>query len=160
MTFPFPKGPGPAVSWGVLALAVSVALGCSARKKASVDPFDALRAEVAEQVTDPSRAEKMESAVERQETAMNELLQLSTRRAEALAALVGDYGSSREEFDALFAEYLRERGSIVERMFAAHLELKAVATAEEWKRLAKKENEVMARVARQNLGMSLDDGEE
>jgi uncharacterized protein with von Willebrand factor type A (vWA) domain len=144
---------------GVIALAV-VLCGCSARKKASVDPFDALRTEVAGQVADPSRAEKMQSAVEKQEAAMDELLQLSTRKAEALAALVGDYDSSREEFDALFAEYFRDRRLIVERMFAAHLELKALATEEEWKHLAKKGNEVMAGVAGQNLGMSLDDGEE
>ena len=45
-------------------------------------------------------------------------------------------------------------------MLAAHLELKKLATAEEWKRLAKREHEVAARVASQNLKKSLDDGEE
>ena len=103
----------------------------------------------------------MEAAIERHENAMNDLLQLSTRQADALAALVADYGSTRGQFDRLFAEYLAQRRPIVERMFTAHLELKELATADEWKRLTKKQNEVMAQVARQSLGMSLDDeGEE
>ncbi len=141
---------------GVVALVV-VVCGCSARKSARADPFEAVRTEIGRQVADASRAEKMQAAVGKMETAMDELFRLSSQQAEALAALVEDYDSPREDFDRAFADYLEKRGPIVERMLAAHLELKKLATAEEWKRLAKTEHEVAARVASQNVNMSLDD---
>ena len=144
---------------GVVAL-VAVVCGCSARKSARADPFEALRTEVGQQVADGSRAAKMQTAVRKMETAMDELLHLSAEQAEELAALVEDYDSPREDFDRAFADYLESRRPIVERMLAAHLELKNLATVEEWKRLAKREHEVAARVVSQNLKKSLDDGEE
>jgi HAMP domain-containing protein len=145
-----------AAALSVVALVV-VMSGCSARKGPPADPFEALRTEVDQQVADTSRAAKMKTAVGQLEEAMDELLQLSNEQAKALGTLVGDYDSPRGDFDQLFADYLEKRRPVVERMLAAHLDLKKLATAEEWKRLAKEENEVAARVASQNLHMSLDD---
>ena len=98
----------------------------------------------------------MQAAIEKTEVAMNDLLQLATEQAEALAVVVGDYDSPREDFDRVFADYLEKRRPIVQRMLAAHLELKEEATPEEWERLAKKAHAVVDDVVRQNLRTSSD----
>ena len=60
----------------------------------------------------------MQAAVGKMEAAINDLLQLSTEQAEAVAVLVGDYDSPREDFDRVFADYLEKRRPIVQRMLA------------------------------------------
>ena len=126
--------------------------GCSGRKSAPVDPFVVLRAEIGEQVADAKRAEEMEADVEKLELAMDELFALTAETQKALYSLAIDYESPREDFDQLFADYIENRRPIMHRMMEAHLELKSKASADEWKRLAKREHKALGQAASQSLG--------
>ena len=137
----------------ILILGALLVSGCSSNK-APADSFDTLRSEIDLRVAEAARAEKMQDAVESMERGMDGLLELSAETAAELAALVDDYDSSRQAFDALSADYAEKRRAIVDRMLVAHLALKQQATADEWKRLSKKAHETVARVGRQNLAPS------
>ena len=132
----------------VLVLTVS---GCSSRKSSTIDPFQMLRDEIDVQVAEKSRAEVMQTALDKIEQAMNELLDLTFEHQNLLVGLEENFESSREEFDQVFQDYLVKRRPLVDRMLEAHLELKTQATAEEWKPLTKKVNEIVSHVSTHNL---------
>jgi hypothetical protein len=135
----------------ILTALILTGSGCSSRKSSTIDPFQMLRDEIDVQVVESSRAEAMQTALDRIEQAMNELLELTFEHQELLMDLEENYESSREEFDRVFHDYLVKRQPLVGRMLEAHLELKTRATAEEWKPLAKKVNEIVSHVSTHNL---------
>lgn len=127
-----------------------VTAGCSGSKPPS-DPVDDLRAEIDVQVGDSRRAAEISSAVDEFEAALHDLLEMTGEQQEILASLVADYDSPRGDFDEFFAEYLGKRQPFIDRMLAAHLDLKNLATDEEWERLTKEVHAIVAGVARQTL---------
>ena len=137
---------------------LSVTVGaCSARSKSPAHPLDALREKVDQVVQEPERAQRMGEAIARMEDGVEDLLTLTEATAGRLRALMADYSSDRGEFDALFREHLARREVVVGRMLAAHLELKELATPEEWRQLAKTAREVANDVQGNRLLKALQD---
>ena len=137
---------------------LSVTVGaCSARSKSPAHPLDALREKVDQVVQEPERAQRMGEAIARMEDGVEDLLTLTEATAGRLRALMADYSSDRGEFDALFQEHLARREIVVGRMLAAHLELKELATPEEWRQLAKTAREVADDVQGNRLLKALQD---
>jgi hypothetical protein len=91
------------------------------------------------------------------EDGVEDLLTLTEATAGRLRALMADYSSDRGEFDPLFREHLSRREIVVGRMLAAHLELKELATPEEWRQLAKAAREVANDVQGNRLPKALQD---
>jgi hypothetical protein len=126
---------------------VLLATACSGHKSAPVNSFDSLRTEIVEQVAEPERAAQMQIATQTMESAMLELVELAKEGQEAIKSLMADYESTRADFEALFADFLEQRRPLTERMLDAQLELKDLATDEEWKSLAKKTQKVISQAA-------------
>ncbi len=116
------------------------------------DQLEALRKEVLETVTDEERAAAILGQVDQMEGLLVELGQIISRHNEEIRALVRDYGTTRPEIEAEFARFLEERQRVATSLAGAHYKLKAQATAEEWKKLSKKEKAAIDWAANRHLG--------
>ena len=125
----------------VLALPATLA---SASSKKKTDPIADLRAAIAKEVADPDRAAKMSATVDEMERLIGEAGRFAGRLNAEVAPMLKDYGVSRETIEAKFVELNAERAVLAERMFEAHLALKAAATPGEWKKLKKVEERALA----------------
>ena len=142
----------------IAVMGLSVTVGaCGVRAKSPAHPLDALREKVDQVVEEPGRAQRMGEAVTRMEDGGEDLLALTEATAGRLRALMADYSSDRGEFDALFREHLARREAVVGRILTAHLELKELATPEEWRQLAKAAREVADDVQGNRLLKALHD---
>ena len=137
----------------LLAMALVVAT-CSSSKPApsAGGELVALRAEIAGLVDDPAREAKMLGAVDDIEQALVALGNLVARQRTDSARLARDYGTPREDLEAAFNGYMKERRVVADALADAHFRLKELATAEEWGRLAKKERGALSWAAERHLG--------
>jgi hypothetical protein len=125
-----------------VALLLGSALSCASSKRAP-DPAAALRSGIGEVVSDSARAAKMLATVDEIAAAVGDLQALVVRERAALLTLLSDYGSSRAAVEASLAEYNTARESLARRVLTAHAAFKAEATAPEWEKLRKLEQELI-----------------
>jgi hypothetical protein len=116
----------------------------SASSKKKTDPIADLRTAIVQNVADQDRAAKMSSVVDEMEKLIRDAGSFAGRVSAEVVPMLKDYGASRETIEAKFAELNVERASLAEKMFAAHLALKAAATPGEWKKLKKIEERALA----------------
>jgi hypothetical protein len=133
------------------ALLLSTALSCASTKKAP-DPAGDLRSGIGRIVADPVRATKMLASVDEIEAATGELGTLVTQERSSLVTLMRDYGSTRAAVDGSLEEFNSKRDALTRRLLAAHVSLKADATAPEWKKLKKLEMEMILSAATKSVG--------
>jgi hypothetical protein len=147
----------------LVALALVLLLGAVAGPavaKEQEDPVGKLRAGISEAVTDPARAAKLEAAVDGIEAVVKELNDLMAAERAGLATLIRDPGSSRAAVDASLQEFNGKREALARRALASHAAFKALATADEWKKLKKLETEMLMYAATRSLGQTASTGKE
>jgi len=137
-----PRLERPVLVLSLALLLVLSTLACSGRGASPQDAFDDFTASIDEEVADQARAQSMHDEAVEMQAALDDLLELTHATRVALAALVADHGSSREQFDTLFDDYLERRKLLVDRTLESHLEIKRLATDDEWKALKKAEKAV------------------
>jgi hypothetical protein len=133
------------------ALLLGVALSCATSKEAP-DPAAKLRAGIGEIGADPARTSAMLAAVDEVEAAAGQLRQLVAGERAELLPLLRDHDSPRATVEASLAAYTTHREVLTRRLLAAHVALKAKATAAEWKKLRKLEREMILFAASSSVG--------
>ncbi len=88
-------------------------------------------------VADPLRAERfVELLRERDRLVEQHAVRLLAYR-EKMAALTADYDASREDFEALLAEFNRQRESAQQEIIDLVASMKGATTADEWKSISR-----------------------
>lgn len=131
--------------------ALLATLSCASTKK-KADPIADLRAGIQKEVTDPARAAKASSAVDEMERLTHELGTLVASNRDAVARLLHDYASTREQIEAKLQELDTQRTALARKMIDAHLAFKAATTPAEWEKLKKQEEVAIAYAAALSLG--------
>ena len=126
---------------GIAILAVSLLSCASLRQLPDPEKVRAQIAEAREQeielvratVADPERAERLlELLVERDHLVSKHAKRVIEHR-ERIAALTADYDARREDFEALLADFNRQRAAAQKETIDLVAAMKAATTAEEWK---------------------------
>jgi HAMP domain-containing protein len=134
-------------------LVVSITFACrSSAPPTAGDQLEGLRSEIQKVVTDGERAQTMLAEVGAIERSMEELGQVVKRHSEELRAMAREYDTSREQLEKVLEGFLKERQEVAQELADAHYRLKAQATVEEWKKLAKKEKKALSWAAGRHLG--------
>ncbi len=131
--------------FGIAILAVSLLSCASLRQLPDPEEIRAQIAEAREQeielvratVADPERAERLlELLVERDHLVSKHAKRVIEHR-ERIAALTADYDARREDFEALLADFNRQRAAAQKETIDLVAAMKAATTAEEWKVIAR-----------------------
>ena len=142
----------------VAALGLAVALvGLAACKSTegpgeAVDQVEALRETIAKVVQDSARSEAMLAEVDGMVTALEELGRTVEAQKEKIHGLIAAYDTPRAELDEAMVLAVSERRKVVDKVAERHFKLKDLATADEWKAIAKKERAALAWAASRILG--------
>jgi hypothetical protein len=99
------------------------------------DPIEILREHVRDTVEDPDRVQDMLASVDHLDQLLVETAQFLVEAVQQERVLFRDYDSTQQEYEAFFFEASRERENLRDQLLDAHLEFKAMATAEEWQEL-------------------------
>lgn len=87
-------------------------------------------------VADPARAERLIELLVERDRLVQEHTGLLVVHREKLAALTADYDARREDFEALLAEFNRQRAAAQGEMIDLVAAMKAATTADEWKTIS------------------------
>jgi len=88
-------------------------------------------------VADPARAERLIDLLVERDRLVEEHARLLIAHREKMAVLTADYDARREDFDALLAEFNRQRAAAQKETIDLAAAMKAATTADEWKTISK-----------------------
>ena len=127
-------------------------LRASPGSKKKADPIADLRAGIAKNVADAERASRMSASVDEMERLIGEAGALVVKRKAELSPLLRDYRASREAVEAKLAEGNDQRAALARKVLEAHVAFKKETTPDEWKKLAKLEEQALGYAAVSSLG--------
>ncbi len=134
---------------GLILCSVLLASCARFRSEDQTNAFEELRGEISQTVAEPARADAMQQQLDTMADLVNKLKMVRNDQRIKLNAQIKNYSTTRAELEATMEGFLKERQVITEAFFDAHYAFKAQASAEEWKRLAKKEKAAFAWVVEQ-----------
>ena len=134
------------ISQGILIAAIAVlavALLSCANLTQPPDPAE-VQAQIAEAreqeielvratVADPERAERLLELLAERDRLVQEHAKRVIEHREKIAVLTADYDARREDFEALLADFNRQRASAQKETIDLVAAMKAATTADEWK---------------------------
>ena len=88
-------------------------------------------------VADPERAERLVELLHDRDRLVAEHATLLVAYRKKIAALSADYDARREDFEALLAEFNRQRAVAQKETIELVVAMKAATTADEWKTIAR-----------------------
>jgi hypothetical protein len=133
-------------SQGILVVAIAMLavtlLSCASLRQPP-DP-EKVRAQIAEAreqeielvrntIADPGRAERLLELLTERDRLVKEHAQRVIEHRERIAALAADYDAGREDFEALLADFNRQRASAQKETIDLVDAMKAATTPDEWK---------------------------
>lgn len=131
----------------LVALVAGAVAGCSLFGGGGGDALAELRGLVRSEVADEERAARMLAEIDRLESVIDDYNATSAAAGEELRALNRDYDATRAQFEAMLQRQNEVRSAARDLVVASALELRDLATAEEWKEMA----ELEIRVYRERL---------
>ncbi len=139
-----------------LAAGLLVVAACTSSSEPArpTDLIEDLRQSIRVTVDDPARAELMLEEVDHMVVALEDLGRRVEQHKAKIHELIADYDTSRGELESAMSLFVTERRAAVDRIAESHFALKRLATADEWKKLAKMERAALDWAASRILGES------
>jgi hypothetical protein len=131
----------------ILAAACGVIGGCTTREIPQADvvggKLKAVREEILRVVPDARRQAQLRQAVDRMERELDDFDRAISALSTASRALNADPDASRAQFQELVDRFESRSRPIRERVTRVHFDLLALATADEWKSIARHERDAL-----------------
>jgi hypothetical protein len=103
---------------------------------------DETRTLISEHVADEAKAKKMITLVDQLELDLKAYVESRASHNEALVKKNADYDSSREDMQNLYDAYNRDTRAILVKITHTHLDMKKLATPEEWAVISKPKHRI------------------
>jgi hypothetical protein len=103
---------------------------------------DETRTLISEHVADEARAKQMIALVDQLDNDMMAYVESRSSLNEALIKKSADYDASREDMQNLYDTYNRDTRAIAEKIAHTHLDMKKLATPEEWAVISKPKHRI------------------
>jgi hypothetical protein len=117
-----------------------VMAGCSKGNKKAVVPGEEwaedLQTRIEKHIADPEKKSQLLDLVDQDTKIFKELLQVTREYDQKLFTLDRNYDAAPDDFRNLFADYNEARYRLRDQSMAGRFNMKALCTAEEWKKLS------------------------
>jgi outer membrane murein-binding lipoprotein Lpp len=110
--------------------------------EATKSTVDEVRTLISEHVADEARAKQMIALVDQLENDLMAYVEIRTAHNEALRKKNADYDASREDMQNLYGAYNRDTRAIGMKIAQTHLDMKKLATPEEWAVISKPKHRI------------------
>jgi hypothetical protein len=128
----------------VALFAMGLLSGCKSLTpvEATKSAGDDTRTLISEHVADEARAKQMIMSVDQLDNDLVAYLEIRAAHNEALRKKNADYDATREDLHNLYDAYNRDTRSIGMKITQTHLEMKKLATPEEWAVISKPKHRI------------------